>query len=100
MVKLRDYCLNPHHGTGKHKARVFWSALNMTRGTEDTLLLRQELLRAAIECEATLGIADEYGRRYIVDFEMVRFGRKAMIRSAWIIRTGETTPRLTTCFVL
>lgn len=28
--KLRDYCLNPNHEVGKHKARVFASALNLT----------------------------------------------------------------------
>jgi hypothetical protein len=28
--KLRDYCLNPLHDEGKHKARLFASALGMT----------------------------------------------------------------------
>lgn len=27
IAKLRDYCLNPLHDEGKHKARVFASAL-------------------------------------------------------------------------
>jgi hypothetical protein len=30
--KLRDYCLNPTHDEGKHKARLFVAALGMTRG--------------------------------------------------------------------
>lgn len=29
--KLRDYCLNPEHDDGKHKARLFSSVLGMTR---------------------------------------------------------------------
>jgi len=28
--KLRDYCLNPDHDEGKHKARLFHKALGMT----------------------------------------------------------------------
>ena len=30
IAKLRDYCLNPLHPVGKHKARVFRSALGFT----------------------------------------------------------------------
>jgi hypothetical protein len=29
--KLKDYCLNPHHWRGRHKARVFWTALGIGR---------------------------------------------------------------------
>ena len=28
--KLRDYCMNPLHPEGKHKARLFAAALGMT----------------------------------------------------------------------
>ena len=28
--KLHDYCLNPDHDEGKHKARLFHKALGMT----------------------------------------------------------------------
>ncbi|WP_416274761.1 DUF6883 domain-containing protein [Lamprobacter sp.] len=50
--------------------------------------------------DCAIGTIDEYGARYVVDFAYVRGARKAMIRSTWIIRAGETTPRLTSCFVL
>ena len=30
IEKLRDYCLNADHPRGKHKARVFLSALGLT----------------------------------------------------------------------
>ena len=33
LAKLRDYCLNPQHEEGKHKARVFASALGLTQLT-------------------------------------------------------------------
>lgn len=34
--KLRDYALNPKHGHGQHKARVFRAALSFTRDDEGT----------------------------------------------------------------
>jgi hypothetical protein len=98
LAKIRDYCLNPHHARGKHKARVFASALGFTKA--DAGFLREELLRAARECEAEAGDADEYGERWIVDVEVVRLDRKATVRSAWIVLRDDTVPRLTTCFVL
>ena len=30
MRKLTDYCLNPHHPRGRHKAYVFQNALGLT----------------------------------------------------------------------
>lgn len=40
--KLRDYCLNPHHPVGKHKARVFSSQLGIERG--DAHWLKKEII--------------------------------------------------------
>jgi len=33
IVKLRDYALSQHHPRGRHKARVFLSALDLERQT-------------------------------------------------------------------
>jgi hypothetical protein len=98
VAKLSDYCLDPRHPRGRHKARVFLSALGL--GQSDAHLLRAALLRAAREADALPGEADEYGARYTVDFWMYHGDRKAKIRSAWIILRGESVPRLTSCFVL
>jgi hypothetical protein len=46
-----------------------------------------------------LGEGDEYGQRYVVDMEFQRNTEKAVVRTIWIIKTGELQPRLTTCFV-
>jgi len=35
--KLRDYCMNPLHPEGKHKARLFAAALSMTDGDAEAL---------------------------------------------------------------
>ncbi|MGH8551235.1 MAG: DUF6883 domain-containing protein [Methylococcales bacterium] len=56
--------------------------------------------RSRRESEAIATDLDAYGQRYVVDFEMLRGGRKATVRSSWIIRTQENFPRLTSCFVL
>lgn len=96
--KLRDYCLDPSHPKGRYKARVFHSALGLTR--DDAEELRAALLSAARSADAIVGEADEYGQRYMLDFEMQSGTGNATIRSAWIVLRGENFPRLSSCYVL
>ncbi len=98
MRKLREYCLSPEHPRGKHKARVFASALGLT--AEDSEELRQALLSAASSEEATSAEEDEYGQRYVLDFEMSTEAGSAVVRSGWIVRYSEEFPRFTSCWVL
>ncbi len=98
IEKLRDYCLSESHPRGKHKARVFESALGLT--ASDVNELRDAIISAIQTEEAIAGERDEYGQRYVVDFPVKRLDREAKIRSAWIIRHGENVPRLTSCYVL
>ena len=84
IKKLRDYCLNSLHPRERHKARVFASALQFVQ--TDAEWLRARLLGAVLEQDATPAEADEYGDRYIVDFECVKDERRAMLRSGWIFR--------------
>jgi hypothetical protein len=98
IAKLRNYCLDPIHARGRHKARVFAATLGLTKA--DAEFLRGELLRAAREADAVESGRDAYGERFIIDFEVSRSGRHASIRSAWIVLHSEKVPRLTTCFVL
>ncbi len=97
IAKLRDYCLDIHHPVGKHKARVFAAALGISNA--DAEFLQAELLRAARELEA-IEESHEFGRGFSIDFEVSRGVRRAMIRSVWLIRHGESIPRLITCFVI
>jgi hypothetical protein len=97
-AKLRDYCLNDAHPRGKHKARVFRAVLGITTAHID--VLRTALIAAARTGDATPGEADEYGKRFVVDFKMVGPAGSASVRSGWIVLTGEDFPRLTTCYVL
>jgi len=98
ISKLRDYCLDPHHPRGRHKALVFLSALDLGQGEAE--FLRSALQEAAREEDAAPGEADQYGARYTVDFLITRGDREARVRSAWIILRGESAPRLTSCFVV
>ena len=98
IAKLRDYCLNPAHARGRHKARVFAATLGLSAA--DAGFLRDELLRAARDGDATLGEVDQFRDRYAIDIELARRERRGVVRSAWIIRRGESTPRLTSCYVL
>jgi hypothetical protein len=98
MNKLRDYCLNPLHDEGKHKARVFASALGMTAADAESL--RDLLLQAVRTQDAQPGYKDAYGQRYIMDLQVEWRGKRAIIRSGWILEHGSDVPRLTSCFVL
>lgn len=98
IAKLRHYCLSPHYPRGRHKARVFAAALGLTQA--DSEILCDALLAAAREADAVPGNSDDYGDRYTVDFELEHAGRRARIRSAWIVLHRESSPRLTSCFVL
>ena len=96
--KLRDYCLNPMHDEGQHKARVFATALGMT--ADDAEDLRALLLQVVQTADAQVGRRDAYGQRYTVDFLLEWRGKRTMVRSGWIIEHDADTPRLTTCYPL
>ncbi len=98
IAKLRDYCLNPEHTDGRHKARVFAAALGLTAENADEL--RTVLLSVIKTSEATLTKEGQYGRLYVLDFMMSRGSYQALVRSSWIVRYDEDFPRLTSCYVI
>jgi hypothetical protein len=98
IAKLRDYCLSEDHPRGRHKVRVFASVLGFTSAEAE--ILRIALLQAVTTHQATPTVQDAYGQRYVVDVEIETAVARATVRSAWIIRVGETFPRLTSCYVL
>ncbi len=96
--KLSEYALDFESARGRHKARVFKSALgfSIVNATD----LRTALLKAARNTDCVLGELDFYGQRYTVDCKIETEIGEAIVRTGWIIRQGENFPRLTTCFVL
>jgi hypothetical protein len=57
ISKLINYCLDPHHPRGGHKARVFVSTLGLVQTDAD--FPRDSLIQAARESDATAGVSDE-----------------------------------------
>src|ERR1700693_488127 len=96
--KIEDYCLSPAHLHGRHKARVFRAALGIDQ--KNASWLRQTLLEAVRNCEAVEIATDRFGSRWRVDVSVTRQGKRAMVRTLWIIRPGENAPRFVTCWVL
>jgi hypothetical protein len=97
-AKLRDYCLNPKHPRGRHKVRVFASALDLSQS--DAGWLKSTLLEAVQTINSVGGETDAYGSRYTVDFVCTKGKKTAKIRSAWILRTNEAFPEFLSCYVL
>ena len=98
LHKLTEYCLNPDHPRGKHKARVFRNALGI--GRADASELRSRVLQAVLEERCDQGESDIYGTRYIVDFTWHLHDKEGTVRTTWIVKRSETRPRLTSCYVL
>jgi len=95
--KLR-YCLDPTHPTGRHKARVFQSALGLA--ASDAARLEQLLRTGIAGHDATLTCTFTDGtERWVV--EWVVAGRLGPVRfvSAWDRRRGEPAPRLISCYL-
>lgn len=67
---------------------MFASALQIH--LEDAEFLQRRLVEAAATGDAILGEGDEYGQRYILDFECVREDQRATVRSSWIVLAGES----------
>jgi hypothetical protein len=97
IEKLLTYSLNPEHEVGKHKALVFRAALGIT--LDDAAWLRETILRQVVSAEATSGPASPFGEKYVVDMEVTRGERSAVVRTAWIVEYGTDFPRLTSCYV-
>lgn len=96
--KLIEYALSFDHPRGRHKARVFRSALGITEDRVDDLA--RGILSSVHEAECVAGETDPYGQRYTVDCRIETEAGDAIVRTGWIIRRNENFPRLTTCFVL
>ena len=78
-------------------ASVFATALGFT--TENADDLRAALLIAAATAEAQPAASDRFGDRYMLEFEIKGPRGTGVVRSTWIVRRGESSPRLTSCFV-
>ena len=95
--KLTGYVLSPEHEEGKHKAFVFQEVLGI--GLSEADVLKNRILDEIKRNPVALGKEDKYGKRYTVRFNWTRNDRTATVLTGWIIRKGETAPRLTSCYI-
>lgn len=96
--KIADYCLSPAHPRGRHNARVFRDALGLNR--DDAGWLRAALLDGLRQGEAIELSSDGLGDRWRLDVPLSRHGKSVVVRTLWIVRSGEQVPRFVTCWVL
>jgi hypothetical protein len=96
--KLIDYCLSDSHPVGKHKARVFMSALDFS--IENFQELKEGILDGILNNEATQTEINQYGVLYVVNVLIMNPPKEAMVRTGWIIKELEDFPRLTSCYVI
>ena len=94
--KIEDYCLNPNHKEGKHKAILFQSKLGITLENAD--ILKKAIKQAAINETVIIRKTNEYGRHYNMKFPLKTDVGESLILVAWIVRKNEYFPRLTNCY--
>lgn len=96
--KLAEYVLNLDHPLGRNKARVFKAVLGIT--AEQAGALRETIIVGVRDGQWIWTRSDEFGDRFYIDCPVSTVRGSAIVRTAWIVRTGEDFPRLTTCYVL
>ncbi len=97
IEKTRDYCLNPEHDEGKHKAEVFRRLFGFTQADAETL--RVMISEAAQTYDASESQTLAHGQMFTLDFPAQSLRGEVTIRTAWIVERGTDFPRLVTCYV-
>ena len=78
--KLTEYALSPHSERGKHKARVFRSALGFTLENYQSLL--GQIKSQALVAPADMTRASSFGEHYTVDLPIT--GENGAIAVGWL----------------
>ena len=98
-TKVEDYSLNPLHREGRHKARVFLSALGISLENAD--VLRRAVLEAVNNSDQVEPRGDNgFGEVFVLRFPMETTIGSAVVLTVWIVRYGEDFPRLTNCYIV
>jgi len=99
VARVSDYVLNPGHPVGRHKARVFKSALGIEQKHAEELA--KVLLASLPRSPAVKKRVDSFGERWTTRHEIVSLnGRTAMVSAAWILRpSAPDIPELLSCYV-
>jgi filamentous hemagglutinin len=96
--KLRDYVLSPDHELGRHKARVFASALGIDR--RDWEYLHAQIASRLADAEVSEVRTGSYGVRYSVPMLIEGLnGQTHEVTTGWIIEKEGAPPRFLTAYV-
>jgi hypothetical protein len=96
--KLEGYVLNPTHDEGRHKARVFKSALGFEQS--DWEELKRRILDELPYHEAISQGEGLWGRKYLVTLPLTGLnGNTADVETVWLIRPKTDFPALVTTLV-
>ncbi|MEP7340897.1 MAG: DUF6883 domain-containing protein [Acidobacteriota bacterium] len=96
--KLEGYVLNPDHDPGKHKARVFKSALGFDQSNWD--ILQQRILDELPFHIAELKAEGLFGKQYDVVLPIKGPNQQIVdVITGWIIRPETDFPSLVTALV-
>lgn len=96
IEKLLGYCLNPNHTKGKHKARVFKSALGITADNVEQLV--QLIQLAAIQGEVVQTQTTDFGQEFKLDW-VIPDHDALQLRTLWIIPHDSADPQLVSAFI-
>ncbi len=77
---------------------VFRQALGLQQN--DAAWLRDALLEVTADGFAEPVATDAWGTHWRLDVTIRRQRRTGVVRTLWIVRTGEDVPRFVTCWVL
>jgi hypothetical protein len=92
--KITDYAMNPDHPRGREKYRVIHSATGLDRN--DAALIEEQIRDGVRGGTPVPGKNDQFGRRWTVDVPLSGPRGTIMVRTAWIVDVGSSTPRLVT----
>ena len=96
--KLTDYLLSKSHLIGRWKARFFLS-IGFSEAKADEL--QDALMYVAKTGEVKSATTTDFGIKYVVEGVISGpSGRRAVIRTVWVIETGQDRPRLITAYPL
>lgn len=94
--KITGYLLSETHPVGKAKAKFFKS---LEFSQDDISRLREALVSIAVFNEVTEAVSTPFGMKYVIDGEIVSpYGIRSIIRTIWILETGDEFPFLVTAY--
>ena len=96
LEKLLGYCLNPNHDSGKHKARVFASALGIT--ADNAEMLKTLICQAAVEGSVVQQANTEFGQQFKVDWTVPNTDG-VTLRTIWKLPSESEAPQLISAYI-